>query len=196
MLIELASVSTWILRSGIGTSCTECEANSYDEWSQRAGCIPVMAPNKILCVAEKPSIAKSVAQHLSGGNINTVGPSIVHLQLVLTIWQRSITGNQYVKNYEFDFQFGPPWGTCSVTMTSVLGHLTGLEFTQRYRKWHSCAPVQLFDADVVTEVAHVSIVNKAFSKKCANVTAGQESNRGEYQKTGTLCQSLVHMDRL
>ena len=40
-------------------------------------------------------------------------------------------------------------------MTSVLGHLTALEFTQRYRKWASCSPGQLFDADVVTEVANV-----------------------------------------
>ena len=27
---------------------------------------------KILCVAEKPAIAKSVAQHLSGGQVTTV----------------------------------------------------------------------------------------------------------------------------
>jgi len=27
---------------------------------------------KILCVAEKPAIAKSVAQHLSGGHVNAV----------------------------------------------------------------------------------------------------------------------------
>ena len=27
---------------------------------------------KILCVAEKPSIAKSVAEHLSGGSMETV----------------------------------------------------------------------------------------------------------------------------
>lgn len=27
---------------------------------------------KVLCVAEKPSIAKSVAQHLSGGHVQTV----------------------------------------------------------------------------------------------------------------------------
>lgn len=27
---------------------------------------------KILCVAEKPSIAKSVANHLGGGNVNVV----------------------------------------------------------------------------------------------------------------------------
>jgi DNA topoisomerase IA len=38
-----------------------------------------MAPNKILCVAEKPSIAKSVAQHLAGGNINTVGQVSISL---------------------------------------------------------------------------------------------------------------------
>ena len=31
-----------------------------------------MAPRGILCVAEKPSIAKAVAQHLSGGNVNAV----------------------------------------------------------------------------------------------------------------------------
>ena len=28
--------------------------------------------SKILCVAEKPAIAKSVANHLSGGQVNTV----------------------------------------------------------------------------------------------------------------------------
>lgn len=27
---------------------------------------------RILCVAEKPSIAKSVANHLGGGNVNVV----------------------------------------------------------------------------------------------------------------------------
>lgn len=32
-----------------------------------------MAGQKVLCVAEKPAIAKAVAQHLAGGRINTVG---------------------------------------------------------------------------------------------------------------------------
>jgi DNA topoisomerase III len=31
-----------------------------------------MPPQKILCVAEKPSIAKAVAQHLGGGAVRTV----------------------------------------------------------------------------------------------------------------------------
>ncbi|KAI9822017.1 MAG: DNA topoisomerase [Thelocarpon impressellum] len=91
---------------------------------------------RILCVAEKPSIAKAVAQHLSGGRYDT----------------RSITGSPYIKNYEFDFSFGPPWGNCGVTMTSVIGHLNSLEFHQEYRKWHSCPPGRLFDAPTVITV--------------------------------------------
>ncbi|KAF9365115.1 DNA topoisomerase [Mortierella sp. NVP85] len=35
-----------------------------------------------------------------------------------------------------------------VVMTSVRGHLMGTDFPQRYRKWHSCAPVQLFDLEI------------------------------------------------
>ncbi|KAL6713422.1 DNA topoisomerase [Lecanora helva] len=91
---------------------------------------------KILCVAEKPSIAKSVSQHLSGGHVNT----------------RSITGNPYIKNYEFDFNFGQPWGHSPVTMTSVLGHLTGQDFPSHYQVWRSCDPCSLFDAPIETGV--------------------------------------------
>lgn len=32
-----------------------------------------MPNTKILCVAEKPAIAKAVAQHLAGGRLTTVG---------------------------------------------------------------------------------------------------------------------------
>ncbi|PYI30320.1 DNA topoisomerase III [Aspergillus indologenus CBS 114.80] len=87
---------------------------------------------RILCVAEKPAIAKAVAQHLSGGTFQT----------------NSITGNRYVKNYSFDFNFGSTWGHCNVTMTSVLGHLTELEFAREYKSWLSCPPGALFEAPV------------------------------------------------
>ena len=88
-----------------------------------------MSP-KILCVAEKPAIAKAVAGHLGGGAVRT----------------HPIAGNRYVKNYEFSFNFGRWGGTCNVVMTSVLGHLTGLDFETQYRNWSSCNPSQLFDA--------------------------------------------------
>ncbi|KAI2418234.1 DNA topoisomerase, partial [Ophidiomyces ophidiicola] len=92
---------------------------------------------RVLCVAEKPAIAKAVAQHLSGGSVRTV----------------SIRGNKYVKNYEFQFAFGPPWGHSTVTMTSVIGHLTELDFEPQLRHWQSCPPAQLFDAPVIEGVA-------------------------------------------
>ncbi|EAW11515.1 DNA topoisomerase 3 [Aspergillus clavatus NRRL 1] len=91
-----------------------------------------MTVPRILCVAEKPAIAKAVAQHLSGGSMRTI----------------SIRGNQYVKNYLFEFNFGDPWGTCSVTMTSVLGHLMALDFESQYKGWQSCPPGSLFEAPV------------------------------------------------
>ncbi|KAI9835111.1 MAG: DNA topoisomerase [Sclerophora amabilis] len=37
-------------------------------------------------------------------------------------------------------------------MTSVIGHITGLDFEQRYRKWNSCSPGELFDAQVATSI--------------------------------------------
>ncbi|KAL4808891.1 DNA topoisomerase [Aspergillus unguis] len=95
-----------------------------------------MAGTKVLCVAEKPAIARAVAQHLSGGQVQTF----------------NIPGNNFVKNYVFDFNFGGQLGNSSVTMTSVIGHLTSLDFPRRYSGWTSCPPAELFDVDVRTLV--------------------------------------------
>ena len=69
--------------------------------------------------------------------------------------QHNIQGNPYVKNYEFDYTF-PQWGHCSVTMTSVLGHLLSHEFEPRYKSWTSCDPSALFDARVEVFVGNNS----------------------------------------
>jgi DNA topoisomerase-3 len=53
--------------------------------------------------------------------------------------------NKYIRNYDFTYDFGPPWGSCSVTMTSVLGHTVDWDFPPAYRKWGSCDPRALFD---------------------------------------------------
>ena len=47
-------------------------------------------------------------------------------------------------------------------MTSVLGHLTSLDFEQQYRKWNSCHPGQLFDAPVVEQVDQVRFRQSVF----------------------------------
>lgn len=64
----------------------------------------------------------------------------------------NIHGQQYVKNYVFSFNFGGAWGNCEVTMTSVIGHLTGLEFGKEYKGWTSCPPSLLFEVPVFENV--------------------------------------------
>ncbi|KAI0032905.1 DNA topoisomerase [Vararia minispora EC-137] len=86
---------------------------------------------KILCVAEKPSISKSITQILSGGQFAT-----------------RATGSQYVKNYDFAY----PQARAQVTFTCVAGHLLSSDFDENHRKWNSCDPFALFDAPVITDV--------------------------------------------
>ncbi|KAF2837953.1 DNA topoisomerase [Patellaria atrata CBS 101060] len=90
---------------------------------------------KILCVAEKPSIAKAVANHLGG-----------------TVQPRNVPGLPWLKNYEFTYNFSQPWGQCNVVFTSVAGHINSNDFGPEYKNWNSCPPVQMFDAPIRTFV--------------------------------------------
>ncbi|KAF2275455.1 DNA topoisomerase III [Westerdykella ornata] len=90
---------------------------------------------RILCVAEKPSIAKAVANHLAG-----------------RARAEDVRGIQWVKNYKFDYDF-PRWGRSSVTFTCVAGHILQQDFGERYRAWKSCQPQELFEAPIEIYVA-------------------------------------------
>lgn len=92
---------------------------------------------KVLCVAEKPSIAKSVAGTLSGGSYTTRN------------------GFKYCKNFDFTFNFS--WGQSSVTMTSITGHLQNLDFGPEYG-WNNIQPNRLFDVPV--SVVHIGDASK------------------------------------
>ncbi|KAJ2912718.1 hypothetical protein MD484_g7692, partial [Candolleomyces efflorescens] len=83
----------------------------------------------VLCVAEKPSIAKEISNILSGGQR-----------------QVSNTRSPYHKNFEFDYQYT----RSHFIVTSVSGHLTETDFPARYNSWQGCNPAELFDAQ--TEV--------------------------------------------
>ena len=72
---------------------------------------------KVLCVAEKPSIAKSVSAILSGAQNPASRPG----------------KNKYCRNYEFPFKLDGR--AVDVTFTSVLGHLTSTDFAQRRRNF-------------------------------------------------------------
>ena len=99
---------------------------------------------RVLNVAEKPSVAKSVANILSGGQ-----------------GLRMREGrSRYNKIYEFSYSVNG----CAAHMlfTSVTGHLMELEFEDRYRKWHSCDPAVLFQAPLRKSVPQVSSLSLHF----------------------------------
>lgn len=86
---------------------------------------------RILCVAEKPSIARSITEILSGNRFET-RPS----------------RNRYIKNFDFDYRLPPSPQLVHFTVTSVLGHLTSTDFGSNHKKWGSCDPFSLFDAPI------------------------------------------------
>ncbi|KAJ8598456.1 hypothetical protein CTAYLR_006859 [Chrysophaeum taylorii] len=92
-----------------------------------------MAPRRrrVLHVAEKPSVAKSLAQTLSGGRLNSrQGPS------------------QYNRLYEFE-RAGPVGNEeCFQVVTSVTGHLMSTEFEAPFNKWHNCSVRDVLCEDV------------------------------------------------
>lgn len=87
-------------------------------------------PIRVLNVAEKPSVAKAVAGILSKNQGLRVREG----------------RSRFNKIFEFSYVIqGQP---CLMLMTSVTGHLMELEFEERYRKWHSCDPADLYQAPV------------------------------------------------
>ncbi|KAJ9580304.1 hypothetical protein L9F63_004020 [Diploptera punctata] len=88
-----------------------------------------LAGMKILNVAEKNDVAKNLAGYLSGGSA-----------------RRRDGYSKYNKIYEFECNVFNQ--RCQMIMTSVSGHLLGLEFVGTYRNWRGCNPISLFDAPV------------------------------------------------
>ncbi|KAI9295331.1 prokaryotic type I DNA topoisomerase [Neoconidiobolus thromboides FSU 785] len=89
---------------------------------------------KILCIAEKPSQAKEIANKLADGEVNSQS-----------------SGVDYIYNYTFKFAYENQM--CDFTMTSMVGHLMELEFEENYRNWHSCHPKELFHLPVYKRIA-------------------------------------------
>lgn len=111
---------------------------------------------RIVCVAEKPSIAKALTQALDGGRHSTRDSM-----------------EKFVKNYDFDYNFNA-WGPCSVTVTSVLGHITEMEFAPPFDKWSQnmedakvlfTAPIEVRDNSKGVKIG------KNIQKECARAGA-------------------------
>lgn len=91
-------------------------------------------PLHVLCVAEKPSVAKAIADILSNGQA-----------------RRRVGLSKYNALFEFPYSWRGRNGI--MVVTSVTGHLMELDFTPRHRNWQGHAPATLFAAPVVKTVA-------------------------------------------
>ncbi|XP_007425112.1 DNA topoisomerase 3-alpha isoform X1 [Python bivittatus] len=84
---------------------------------------------KVLCVAEKNDAARGIADILSDSRM-----------------RRREGMSKFNKIYEFQYLlFGQ---NVTLIMTSVSGHLLVHDFKSPFRKWHSCNPLVLFDAEL------------------------------------------------
>ena len=120
----------------------------------RRPCSSSAMPIRVLNVAEKNDAAKNIAALLSNGNSTRVSNrkievitflSILSLPPPPTLQQRE-GFSKFNKIYEFRCRV--EGHDCDMTMTSVSGHLLGLDFEERYRKWRTVDPVRLFDLPV------------------------------------------------
>lgn len=104
----------------------------------------------LLCVAEKPSVARTTAGILSQGK-----------------FQVENTQDQYVKNYLFQTDFQGQ--NVDVIFTSVKGHVFELAFPENKKSWTMVDPSTLFSCEVINTVppANRDLVNnlKRLSRK-------------------------------
>ncbi|XP_036307738.1 DNA topoisomerase 3-alpha isoform X1 [Pipistrellus kuhlii] len=84
---------------------------------------------KVLCVAEKNDAAKGIADLLSRGRM-----------------RRREGLSKFNKIYEFDYHLCGQ--NVTMIMTSVSGHLLAHDFQMQFRKWQSCNPLVLFEAEI------------------------------------------------
>ncbi|KAI5757530.1 TOP3A [Gulo gulo luscus] len=97
--------------------------------SRAAMAVAFRGVRKILCVAEKNDAAKGIADLLSNGRM-----------------RRREGFSKFNKIYEFDYHlYGQ---NVTMIMTSVSGHLLAHDFQMQFRKWQSCNPLVLFEAEI------------------------------------------------
>ncbi|XP_064393121.1 DNA topoisomerase 3-beta-1-like [Halichondria panicea] len=86
--------------------------------------------SSVLMVAEKPSLARSLAEILSKKSCN-----------------RRKTMCSACDVYEWTGHFPALRGAARFKMTSVCGHVMGLDFPAKYNRWDQVDPIELFDVE-------------------------------------------------
>ena len=89
----------------------------------------------VLMVAEKPSLAQSIAKILSNGHMNS---------------RKGFNGACSVHEFNGTFQ----GNSVKFKMTSVCGHVMALDFHHKYNNWDAVDPVELFSAGTLKKEAN------------------------------------------
>ncbi|KAK3783011.1 hypothetical protein RRG08_015351 [Elysia crispata] len=92
----------------------------------------------VLMVAEKPSLAQSLAKILSNGNMNS---------------RKGMNGACSVHDYMGRFN----GEQVHFKMTSVCGHVMGVDFPGRFNNWDKVDPVELFTAPITKKEANPNL---------------------------------------
>lgn len=101
----------------------------------------------VLMVAEKPSLAQSLANILSNGRCKS---------------RKAANGALSVHEYRASF-----WheNNAFFKMTSVCGHVMSSNFTGKYNNWDRVEPQELFDAPTIKEEANPKLQIIRFLQK-------------------------------
>ncbi|XP_046559637.1 DNA topoisomerase 3-beta-1-like [Haliotis rubra] len=100
----------------------------------------------VLMVAEKPSLAQSLAKILSNGAMNS---------------RKGMNGACSVHEYRGKFN----GDTVFFKMTSVCGHVMSCDFMGKYNNWDKVDPVELFQAPIQKKEATPNLHMPAFLRK-------------------------------
>lgn len=107
---------------------------------------------KVMNVAEKPSVAESIARILSKGNMT-----------------KRKSSSKYNPIFSFSFRYANEnW---FMEVTSVTGHLTDQKFPDRYKNWNTTDPQDLFHAQIITYVESTKKAVESNLKKLSKTSS-------------------------
>lgn len=124
---------------------------------------------RVLNVAEKPMLAKEISNILaaSNGGVTSVRARLAPSEVCFVfptddeqllpyhdcLAAQRAGRSKYNRNFDFTYPFNNQM--CQMTMTSVSGHLTDVDFPRQYNSWTACDPIDLFEAPVIKAVKAV-----------------------------------------
>ncbi|GMH79319.1 hypothetical protein TL16_g08102 [Triparma laevis f. inornata] len=100
---------------------------------------------RLLHVAEKPSIASSIAKALSSTSKDFQS-------------ERGIMNTHTFTTTGLPFHPSPNASSCSHIVTSVAGHVFNVDFSDQFQSWESCSPDELFQAPTVKKPCKGSLL--------------------------------------